>query len=333
MLKNILATAKAITKDNLSSKTTLFFVIIFPIFLTLIFAIGFGGINHVSQIVITNQYSLAKYLNSSDLFIGIQSNMSIHDALLHNYIYVKITNRSTFDIYYPSGESYLIPSLKALISSYNDSNTSYKFNLNEGTGFTYVEYIISGMIGVIALSNGVFGVTGVAAGYYRDKLVERLAASPLKSYEWVTSLMIYEIIITLISIAPLLLLAVLFGFIPAIGVAFILFLILGTLMFSGLGAIIFGLTPKDKLFVANVAANILVFPLMFLSNSFFYTSSFPPLIRSIIEYQPVSVLNNVIRQTIVYQQLPQMWEIIYVLIFMVITIYLGSKLLRLREIE
>ncbi|AWR98189.1 ABC transporter permease [Acidianus sulfidivorans JP7] len=331
-MKNILATAKAITKDNLSSRTTLFFVIIFPIFLTLIFAIGFGGINHTTQIVITNQPQLAEYLNSSDLFIGITSNMTINQALLHDYIYINV-NRTSVSIYYPSGQSYLIPSLKALITTYSDAKSPYTFNLNEGKGFTYVEYIISGMIGVIALSNGVFGVTGVAAGYYRDKLVERLAASPLKSYEWVTSLMIYEIIITLISIAPLLLLAVIFGFIPAIGLVFILFLILGTLMFSGLGAIIFGLTPKDKLFVANVAANILVFPLLFLSNAFFYTSSFPPLIRPIIEYQPVSVLNNIIRQSIVYRQLPQIWEILYIIIFMIITIYLGSKLLRLREVE
>lgn len=333
MMKNVIITAKAIIKDNLSSKTTLFFIILFPIFLTLIFAIGFGGINHMSQIVITNQPELARYLNSSQLFIGISSNMSVNQALLHDYIYVEVLNDTDYKIYYPSGQGYLIPSLKALIESYNNNRSVDNFILVPAKGFTYVEYIISGMIGIIALSNGVFGVTGVVAGYYRDKLVERLAASPLKSHEWVIALMIYEIVITLISIAPTLLLAIAFGFVPAIGLLFIAFLLLGTLMFSGLGAIIFGLTPKDKLFIANVAANIIVFPLMFLSNSFFYASSFPSAIRGLIEYQPVSILNNIIRETIVYQETPQIWEIIYLILFTLITIYLGGKLLKLREAE
>ncbi|BDC18402.1 ABC transporter permease [Acidianus sp. HS-5] len=329
-MKNMLSTAKAIIKDNLSNKATIFFILVFPLFLTLIFAFGFAGINHVTQVVATNNQDLAKYLNSTQLFVGITCNNE-REAILHNYIYIYTQNES-YNISYPEDAKYLIPSLEAVLNEYS-THSSIVVSATQLKGFTYVDYILSGMIGVIALSNGVFGVTGVGAGYYRDKLVERLAASPLKSYEWVISLMLYEIVITFISIVPILLLGLALGFIPIIGVLFVVFLIVGTLMFSGLGAIIFGLTPKDKLFIANVAANIVTLPLIFLSNAFFYINSFPGIIQLLINYQPVSVLNDIIRQVTVYQQLPQAWEIAYIIIFTITSVFLGEKLLKLREID
>jgi ABC-2 type transport system permease protein len=331
MMRNVIPTAKAIIKDNLSNKTTIFFILVFPLFLAIVFAFGFAGMNHVTQVVATNNEQLAKYLNSTQLFIGITCNNE-KEAILHNYIYVNVQNNSLFNVTYPKDSKYLIPSLEAILTEYS-THDSAKVTTTQLPGFTYVDYILSGMIGVIALSNGVFGVTGIGAGYYRDKLVERLAASPLKSYEWVISLMLYEIIITFISIVPVLLLGVVLNFIPIIGILFVIFLIIGTLMFSGLGAIIFGLTPKDKLFIANIAANIVTLPLIFLSNAFFYVSSFPSFIEILINYQPVSVLNDIIRQVAVYQQLPQLWEIIYIIIFTVLSVFLGGKLLKLREID
>ncbi|MEM4046240.1 MAG: ABC transporter permease [Metallosphaera sp.] len=331
-MRNVLITTWAIIKDNLSSKTTLFFVIFFPLFLTIIFAFGFGAAAepHVT-VVVNGDSGLAEYLNHSALFSGIVGSNE-KQALLHNYIYVSVNN-DTFTLYYPQQDDYLIPSLKALIQSYVTGGQTVNFQTVERQGFTYYDYVISGMIGVIALSNGLFGVTGVGAGYYRDKLVDRLAASPLKSYEWVISFIIYEIVITLISTVPILALGLAFGFLPLISLSFIGFLALATLMFAGLGAVIFGLSPKDKLFVAQTVANIVVFPLMFLSNAFFAESSFPPTLRPIVEYQPLSIINNVIRDVSVYNTIPSTFDLVYIIIFTITFIYFGGKLMKLRETD
>jgi len=330
-MKNIFLTTKAIIKDNLSNKETWFFIIFFPIFLTLIFALGFGAGTQVHEFVMINNVQVGKFINSSQLFTALYGNNE-KEALLHNYIYVQITNNNV-SIYYPQDDKYLVPSLQALINQYytNASRIHYSSVLKYGN--SYYEYIISGMIGVVALSNGIFGVTGVAAGYYRDRLVDMLAASPLKSYEWVTSLVIYEIIITLISIIPILALSLLFGFLPLIGLYFIGFLIISTLMFSGLGAIIFGLTPKDKLFVSNIAANVVTIPLIFLSTAFFSIYAFPSTLRVIVEYQPVSVIDSVIRDIIVYNVPPNPFYILYIILGTLIFLALGSRLMRLREFE
>ncbi|AWR95869.1 ABC transporter permease [Acidianus brierleyi] len=330
-MKNIFLTTKAIIKDNLNSKETWFFIIFFPIFLTLIFALGFGAGTQVHEFVIINNSQVGKFINGSQLFTALYGNNE-KEALLHNYIYVQII-KDNVSIYYPQDDKYLVPSLQALINQYYTNNSQIHYSSVLKYGNSYYEYIISGMIGVVALSNGIFGVTGVASGYYRDRLVDRLAASPLKSYEWVTSLVIYEIIITLISITPILALSLLFGFLPLIGLSFIGFLIISTLMFSGLGAIIFGLTPKDKLFVSNVAANVVTIPLIFLSTAFFSIYAFPSSLRVVVQYQPVSVIDSIIRDIIVYNVPPNPFYIIYVILGTLIFLALGSRLMKLREFE
>ncbi|BCS92716.1 hypothetical protein L3N51_00610 [Metallosphaera sp. J1] len=331
-MRNALITAWAIIKDNLSSKTTLFFVIFFPLFLTLIFALGFGAAAEPHVMVMVNgNPSLASYLNGTQLFTGIVGSDE-REALLHNYVYVSV-NGSKVDIVYPQQDNYLVPSLEAIIQNYLSGVNTVSFHVSSQQGFTYYDYVISGMIGVISLSNGVFGVTGVAAGYYRDRLVDRIAASPLRSYEWVMGLIVYEIVITLISTVPILLLGLAFGFLPLISVSFVAFLAISTLMFAGLGAVIFGLSPKDKLFVAQTAANVLVFPLMFLSNAFFNLSAFPPLLKPIVAYQPLSVINDVIRDLVVYNVLPSLFDVGYIAILTVAFVYVGGRLMKLRETD
>lgn len=331
-MRNVIPTAWAIIKDNLSSKTTLFFVFFFPLFLTFVFAFGFGAAAQPHIVVdVVGSPGLSSFLSNSSLFTAT-TGVGEKEALLHDYVYLEVNNTGV-SLIYPSQDAYAIPSLEALIQEYFSHTSVVNITPKPEPSFSYYGYVVSGMIGVVALSNGVFGVTGVAAGYYRDRLVDRLAASPLKSYEWVVSLMIYEILITLLSSVPVLALGLAFGFIPVIGLAFVAFLALATLMFSGLGAVIFGLSPKDKLFVAQTAANVIVFPLMFLSNAFFPLDSFPLTLRNIVAYQPLSIMNDVIRDVMVYNILPPVTDLGYVLVSTLVFILLGAKLMKLRETD
>jgi ABC-2 type transport system permease protein len=147
----------------------------------------------------------------------------------------------------------------------------------------------------MVMSNGVFGVTGVAATYYRDKLIERLAASPLKDYEWALSLMIYEVVISFASAIAIGLAGLAIGVPLRASLGLVAFVVLGTFVFAGLGAIIYGLTPKDRVFLANTVATVVTFPLMFASNSFYPSYVVPMPFRLFVEYQPLSLFNDVLR--------------------------------------
>ncbi|MEM0362670.1 MAG: ABC transporter permease [Sulfolobaceae archaeon] len=332
-MNRILLTVSALVKDNLRNRFVIFWVVIFPILLTLLFSLVFGGFSsyfHVTVVVEGNP-QLAKYLNTTNIFQGV-TNVSITYAIKHNYIYLKV-NGTNITIYTSKQNQQFIPVLKAVINQYYSNDTSLHFTTSNIFNYTYYNYLISGIIGIISLSNGILGIIGVSAGYYRDKLVERLAASPLRSYEWVISLIIYVVIITVISTIAIFILGIIFNFIPIISLYFIGFLIISTLLFGGIGAIIYGLTPKDKIFLSEVVSNIIVFPLMFLSNAFFPSTVYPPIIRDFVEYQPLSVIITIIRDLILYNTLPNPVYVLIIVISTVIFIYIGSRLLRLREID
>ncbi|AOL16267.1 ABC transporter [Sulfolobus sp. A20] len=336
MANRILLTVSALIKDNLRNRFVIFWIIIFPLLLTLLFSLVFGGFSsyfHV-VVVVNGNDELAKFLNTTRIFEGVTS-IPFEYALQHNYIYVNVNNNN-FTLYTSQQNEIFIPSLEAIINEYlhQSLSSNVEFNVVKVSNFTYYDYLISGMLGIITLSNGILGVIGVSAGYYRDRLIERLATSPLKSYEWVLSLVIYVIIITIISMLVIIILGIIYGFIPLISLTFILVLVISTLFFSSLGTVIYGLTPKDKIFLSEVVANVLVFPLMFLSNAFFPSYVYPPIARVFIEYQPLSIIITDIRDLTIYNTLPNLLEIIVILILALVLLYISSyKLLRLREID
>ncbi|MDT7872600.1 MAG: ABC transporter permease [Sulfolobaceae archaeon] len=329
-MRNVIPTAVAIIKDNLRSRVTLGFVIVFPLILAFIFSLlGQAFQLHIMVYVAgNNSGEIASYLNQSKLFIAYVGGNPNY-VTLYNAIFVNSTSKV---IYYSQLTSNYIPLLKSYLSLYY-LHEQTPFTAQETiTRATPVAYEISGVVGVITLSNGLFGVTGVGSGYYRDRLVERLASSPIKDYEWVLALMIYEVVITILSSIATLVVGALMGFLPDLGLPFLVGLVLGTLMFSGLGAAILGLTPKEKVFLSNIVANFLVLPLMFISNAFFSPSIFPSFLKVFAEYQPVSLLNDVVRATLVLGELPNPVYLGVIFILTVVFLGIGSRLLRLREV-
>lgn len=327
-MKNIIPTTVAIIKDNLRSRTTVFFIIFFPLILGLIFSlISVTPQPHITVYVMGNNATqIATYLNTSKLFVGIVGG---DPSLVRINQLVMFLNTTSRQIYYNQLESNYVPVLQSYIISFNQKPDFHQVEVM--TKNTPVAYELSGIIGVLSLSNGMLGVTGVGSGYYRDKLIERLASSPLKDYEWIVSLMIYEVVITIMSTFIVLILGVVLGFLPLISLTFIGVLALATLMFSGLGTIVFGLSPKDKIAISNTVATVVVFPLMFISNAFFYPTEFPQLLRVFVNYQPVSIVNDIIRDLLIYDKLPNPIYFLVIVMLTFIFILVGSRLLKLRE--
>lgn len=327
-MKNIIPTTIAIIKDNLRSPITVFFILFFPLVLALIFSlITIAPQPHITVYVNgINATEIASYLNESKLFSGVVGGNPELVKLNQNVIYYNSTSK---EIFYNQLESNYIPVLESYLLSMKEKDVIVSQQLT--TRATPIAYEISGVIGVLSLSNGLLGITGVGSGYYRDKLIERLASSPLKDYEWVISLMIYEVLITIMSTIAVLIFGIIVGFLPIVSISFIGILALGTLMFSGLGAIIFGLSPKEKIAISNTIATVIVFPLMFISNSFFYVNEFPSFIRLFVNYQPVSIINDMVRDVLIYNQFPNPLYIVVILLLTIIFVGIGSKLLKLRE--
>jgi len=190
-MNRILLTVSALVKDNLRNRFVIFWIIIFPIIITLLFGLVFGGFSSYFHVIVAveGDYGLAKYLNTTEIFQGL-TNVSLKYAVEHDYIYVKV-NGSSFTIYTSKQNQEFVPVLESVIDQYYQKvNNTRDFTVLQISGYTYYYYLISGIIGIISLSNGILSTIGVSASYFRDRIIERLATSPLKSYEWVISLII-----------------------------------------------------------------------------------------------------------------------------------------------
>ena len=330
-MRRVIKTSVTIIKDNLNSPVALFFVLLFPVILALVFAEGFGSLMSSATITVyvsgVNASYIAGYLNTTHLFIGLVGGSP--GVVEKGDVFVNSTP-SGITIYYPPYASRYVNLLQYSIESALTKPAVSVSAVKLPSPYSYQAYVLSGTIGAMVMSNGIFGVTGVAATYYRDKVIEKLASSPLRDYEWALSLIVYEVVISFASAIAVGVAGLLIGVSLVASLAVAGAIVIGTFLFAGLGAIIYGLTPKDRVFLANTAATVITFPLMFASNAFYPSSVFPMPFRLFVEYQPLSLYDDVLRGIVLGTGVNQEIAVAFTVAGLVI-LGVGIRMLRLRE--
>ena len=330
-MRRVIKTSVTIIKDNLNSPIALFFVLLFPVILALVFAEGFGSLMSSATITVyvsgVNAPYIARYLNTTHLFVGIVGGNP--GVVQRGDVFVNSTP-SGITVYYPPYASRYVNLLQYSIESALTKPAVSVSTVKLPSPYSYQAYVLAGTIGAMVMSNGIFGVTGVAATYYRDKVIEKLASSPLRDYEWALSLIVYEVVISFASAVAVGVAGLLIGVSLAASLAVAGAIVIGTFLFAGLGAIIYGLTPKDRVFLANTVATVITFPLMFASNAFYPSSVFPMPFRLFVEYQPLSLYDDVLRGIVLGTGVSQEIAIAFTVAGLAI-LGLGIRMLRLRE--
>lgn len=159
--------------------------------------------------------------------------------------------------------------------------------LNVGSQiYTYIDYLIPGLIGFSILTSPMFSMVNISSTWKRDKLFRQLSLTPLTRAEWLTAAMIWYVILAII--AAFVMIAVgrsVFGAHVAPVAWMFPFLIAGPVLFVSLGLVAGSVskTPES----AAVVGNVILFPMMFLSGTFFPVSSFPPYLQTVAHVLPL----------------------------------------------
>jgi ABC-2 type transport system permease protein len=160
----------------------------------------------------------------------------------------------------------------------------------------YVDFLIPGLIGFSILVSPMFSMVNISAEYKKNKLFKQLSLTPLTKFEWLASKVIFYVVLAVLSF--LLMVAVgifLFGAHITLTVWLIPFFILGPMMFCSIGMLVGTITKSVE--TASVLGNIITFPMMFLSGTFFPISMMPEYLRTVAHVLPlfyvVEGLNNV----------------------------------------
>jgi ABC-2 type transport system permease protein len=163
---------------------------------------------------------------------------------------------------------------------------------------SYLDFLLPGIIGMAIMSTSLYGTVGLSASNRAKGIFRKLATTPISAIEWNASKIIYQTIVMVITVALCLLVGWLaFGIHPAINLATVIFVIVGSMAFAGLGMLIASFVKDEEM--AMNAANMVGFPLMFLSGSLFPVSQMPWFLQIIADISPLTYLNNGLRAAMI----------------------------------
>jgi ABC-2 type transport system permease protein len=160
----------------------------------------------------------------------------------------------------------------------------------------YIDFLIPGLIGFSILTSPMFAMVNITSQYKRDKLFKELSLTPLTKGEWLISKVLWYWFITLVSFAIIVAVGIFaFGAHITLTLAILPFLLVGPLLFVSLGMLVG--TVSNSVESAAVVGNLITFPMMFLSGTFFPVSTMPQWLQGFAHVLPlfyvIEGLNNV----------------------------------------
>jgi len=154
------------------------------------------------------------------------------------------------------------------------------------TLFTSIDYLVPGLIGFSILTSPMFSMVEISASYRKDGLFRQLSLTPLTKGEWLTAKILWYIVLTFISAGVMVGMGVfVFHAHVTLVVGLLPFLILGPVFFVALGMLAGSLAKTVE--TAAVIGNVVTFPMMFLSGTFFPVALFPEPWRTVAHYLPL----------------------------------------------
>jgi ABC-2 type transport system permease protein len=165
--------------------------------------------------------------------------------------------------------------------------------------FTYIDYLIPGLIGFSILTSPMFSMVDVAASYRKEGIFRQLSLTPLTRAEWLTSHILWYTTLTFITAGIMIGAGIaLFGAHVTVTLGLVPFLIAGPFLFVSLGMLMGSVakTPES----AALIGNIVTFPMMFLSGTFFPVSEFPSGLQAFAHVLPLYYVIDGMNQVMLF---------------------------------
>lgn len=322
-------------KGYLRSRVGLFFALVFPVILILLFGAIFSGSSNVAVdlYVVNHDHNSAQ---SQRFLADLNQTGALHVHLLAP----TVGNLSTWLAQNDQSDGLLIPEgfqanylNKTPISVVVFTNPSQgatsgivegtvqgiasEFNYQRLGGipvvsvssqqvgsqqYKYIDYLVPGLIGFSVLTSPMFAMVNISSEYKKQKLFRQLSLTPLSRSEWLASTIIWFILLTLVSTVIMVFIGLAaFGAHVTLSLLMLPFLLLGPLLFTSLGLLAgtVSKTPES----AAVSGNLITFPMMFLSGTFFPVSLFPPWLQTVAHVLPLYYVIDGLNASMIYGNL------------------------------
>ncbi|HEV2519745.1 MAG TPA: ABC transporter permease [Thermoplasmata archaeon] len=193
--------------------------------------------------------------------------------------------------------------------------------------FKYIDYLVPGLIGFSILTSPMFAIVEISSSYRKDHIFRQLSLTPLTKGEWLAAKIVWYILLTILTAVLMIAVGILaFGAHVGFSLSVLPFLFLGPFFFVSLGMVAGSITKTPE--SAAVIGNIITFPMMFLSGTFFPVSAFPPVLKDIAHVLPLYYVIDGMNQALLFHNygLP-FWTDLAVIVVLCALAFVGAILL------
>jgi ABC-2 type transport system permease protein len=328
-LFTVLVFTKLSTKRFFRDRLALFFGILFPLIFLFVFGSLFGksstsvtfnvGIVNQSNTAIAKEYvaqaKASKYLKIDPTVTTLQSaetkmvggQLDATLLLPGNFGAVSSSKIPTGQlvVYYTENDASAGQTLVAVLQSeFQTTNTKYvkvstpftvsSQQLNKES-LTEFDYTFSGLLGFSIVGIGIFGPINVFPELKKQGILRRLHTTPIRVWQYFTATMASQAIIGLVSLAIMFITAMAVFHLKVVGDYFEIaaFLVFAIVMILGIGLAIGGWAKNER--QAAPLSNIIVFPMLFLSGTFFPRYAMPIWLQHVTNYLPLTPVIDGVR--------------------------------------
>jgi ABC-2 type transport system permease protein len=360
----VIADLKVFVRGYTRNKIGLFFSLIFPIILILLFGAIFSGASSGPiTVYVQNKDTGVPGFNAGNIFIEALNNnktttvtivdnsqnltdyMQAHSAnegvlIPQGFTADYLKNNTVNVVVYANPADTSSPivyqTVGGIINGFNGFgyphySVGFVQQSIKSNSYKYIDFLIPGLIGFSVLTSPMFSLVNISSEYKKTKLFKQLSLTPLTKTEWLTSKIIWYVILGMISFVLMTQVgAALFGAHLDYALMIIPFLIIGPLFFVSLGMLVGTISRSVE--SAAVVGNLITFPMMFLSGTFFPVSQMPMYLQNVAHVLPLFYMIDGLNQVMIYSNFGQaLFDVEVLLVLSAIVFVLAVVFFKWRE--
>jgi ABC-2 type transport system permease protein len=165
--------------------------------------------------------------------------------------------------------------------------------------YRFIDFFVPGIIAMTVMTASLFGAVNVNAELRQKGVIKKLSTTPITHTDWILSNVLYQFLLSVISTASILLVSyAVFDVSLRLNVWLPVFVVLDVFAFVGIGMILTRVAKEAE--SAAAAANAIMFPMMFLSGTFFPVEMMPGFLQTFSRILPLYYVNEGLRASMIF---------------------------------
>jgi ABC-2 type transport system permease protein len=164
--------------------------------------------------------------------------------------------------------------------------------------FRFIDFFVPGIIAMAVMTSSLSGAVNMNAELRQKGVIRKLSTTPITRTDWILSNILYQFVLAVISTVAILVVSyAAFSVRLQIDAWLFVLIVLEVFAFGGIGMILARVAKDAE--SATAAANFIMFPMMFLSGSFFPLELMPGFLQTIARILPLYYVNEGLRASMV----------------------------------